>query len=64
MISRPVFSPVPAREGGEGTVNESPGHLTPFTGDKPMSEIPPRTQSLASCYENALTIILRLSSLH
>jgi type VI secretion system protein ImpK len=29
-----------------------------------MSEIPLRTQNLASCYENALTIILRLSSLH
>ena len=29
-----------------------------------MKENPPRTQSLASCYENALTIILRLSSLN
>jgi type VI secretion system protein ImpK len=28
-----------------------------------MPEIQPRTQSLASCYENALTIILRLSAL-
>jgi type VI secretion system protein ImpK len=29
-----------------------------------MKENPPRTQSLASCYENALTIILRLSTLN
>jgi type VI secretion system protein ImpK len=29
-----------------------------------MKEIPMRTQSLASCYENALTVILRLTSLH
>ncbi len=28
-----------------------------------MPDNPPRTQSLASCYENALTIILRLSAL-
>jgi type VI secretion system protein ImpK len=28
-----------------------------------MKENPPRTTSLASCYENALTIVLRLSSL-
>jgi len=28
-----------------------------------MSQNPPRAQSLASCYENALTIILRLSAL-
>jgi type VI secretion system protein ImpK len=27
-----------------------------------MNDSPPRTQSLASCYENAITIILRLSS--
>jgi len=29
-----------------------------------MTQIPPRTQSLASCYENALTIILRLAALN
>jgi len=29
-----------------------------------MNPSPPRTQSLASCYENAITIILRLSSLN
>lgn len=29
-----------------------------------MTQNPPRTQSLASCYENALTIILRLSALN
>lgn len=28
-----------------------------------MTEIAPRTQNLASCYENALTIILRLASI-
>jgi len=28
-----------------------------------MTQLPSRTQSLASCYENALTIILRLSAL-
>src|ERR1700758_943451 len=31
-------------------------------GTARMNDTPPRTQSLASCYENAITIILRLSS--
>jgi type VI secretion system protein ImpK len=33
-------------------------------GDEPMNAMMQRTQNLASCYENALTIILRLASLN
>jgi type VI secretion system protein ImpK len=32
-------------------------------GEEAMNPAPPRTQNLASCYENAFTIIVRLSSL-
>jgi type VI secretion system protein ImpK len=36
---------------------------TKYNGDSNMSSFPSRTHSLACCYENAITIILRLGSL-
>jgi type VI secretion system protein ImpK len=64
VISKPaLFGSLPWKA-GFGMVQNASWGTSHLSGDESMNPSPPRTQSLASCYENAITIILRLSSLN